>query len=115
MRHIAQIGGIFALGEIAALLMVFANMPEWLSYIAGPLVWLAMIVLIFALLFIPFGRWVDDIVQREEEEARVAMEQSAEHSVKMEKAWSRIEEKLETMQQLDQTKERNTLKREKEE
>lgn len=55
----AIVGGSFLVGELAALLMVFSGMPAWLSFIAAPLVWWALLVTMVCAVTIPVLRWVD--------------------------------------------------------
>jgi hypothetical protein len=50
---IAVVGTSFLIGEVAALTMVFWGMPAWMSYLAAPLVWLALLVMITSAILIP--------------------------------------------------------------
>jgi hypothetical protein len=51
------IGLSFTFGEIAALGMIFLDMPQGLSYVAAPLTWLALILLLAAAVALPVLRW----------------------------------------------------------
>ncbi|MEU4576627.1 hypothetical protein [Nonomuraea sp. NPDC023979] len=52
------VSGSFVLGEIAALAMLFLDMPALLSYLAAPVVWIAVLILTLAVIVVPISRWL---------------------------------------------------------
>jgi hypothetical protein len=66
------VGGSFVLGEIAALAMIFLDMPALLSYVAAPIVWVAVLILTLAVIVVPVSRWLGTITPEMVEEATSA-------------------------------------------